>query len=85
MVEKVLRVTNEEGLHARPAMNFAKEAAHFKSKVSIEKGGASFDAKSTLMVLSACVEQNDSFVLRAEGEDEIQAVEKLSGIINSME
>lgn len=84
MAEKVLRMTCEEGLHARPAMTFAKEAAHFKSKVSIEKDGMSFDAKSVLMVLSACIEQNDSFVLRAEGEDEIQAVEKLSDIINSM-
>lgn len=85
MVEKILRVTNEEGLHARPAMNFAKEAARFRSKVSIEKGGISFDAKSVLMVLSACVCQNDTFLLKAEGEDEIQAVEALSRVIGSMD
>ena len=39
-----LTMTNEEGLHSRPAMEFSKAAANFKSKVEIEKDGMSFDS-----------------------------------------
>ena len=73
-----LTMTNEEGLHSRPAMEFYKAAANFKSKVEIEKDGMSFDAKSMLMILSACICQGDLFVLSAEGEDEKEAVDTLS-------
>lgn len=78
-----LCVTNEEGLHSRPAMLFAKEAAKFKCQVTIEKDGESFDAKSMLMVLSACVCQDDRFDLTAEGEDEEAAISALTALVGS--
>ena len=36
MISKVLKVHNEEGLHARPAMEFAKLAAQDPCTVTIE-------------------------------------------------
>ncbi len=79
-----LVMTNEEGLHSRPAMEFSKAAAKFKSKVRIEKDGMTFDAKSILMVLSACVCQGDSFVLSADGEDEADAIASLSKLVQEL-
>lgn len=83
MLKVNLCVTNEEGLHSRPAMLFAKEAAKFHSRITIEKDGESFDAKSMLMVLSACICQNDQFDLTADGTDEESAINALSALVSS--
>lgn len=80
-----LCMQNEEGLHARPAMEFASKAAKYQCDVSIEKDGMSFDAKSVLMVLSACVCQNDIFTLKVEGPDEVEAATALTAFVKEIE
>lgn len=84
MQKMELVMTNAEGLHSRPAMEFAKAAAKFKSKVQIEKDGRQYDAKSILMILSACVCQGDGFTLSAEGEDEEAAIASLSELVHTL-
>jgi len=84
MITKTLCVHNEEGLHARPAKDFSKLASSFSSCVTIEKDDMSFNAKSMLMVLSACVCCNDTFVLKTEGEDELAAMNALSEFIETL-
>lgn len=79
-----LTMTNEEGLHSRPAMELSKAAAKFKSNVKIEKDGMSFNVKSMLTILSACICQGDLFVLSAEGEDEKEAIETLSKLTQEL-
>lgn len=79
-----LQMQSEEGLHSRPAMEFAKEAAKYSAEINIEKDGMQFDAKSILMVLSACVCQHDTFVLTANGADEAQAVQALAELVSTM-
>lgn len=81
-VELIMK--NEEGLHSRPAMELSKAAAKFKSKVKLEKDGMAFDAKSMLMILSACICQGDLFILSAEGEDETEAIDTLSKLAQEL-
>lgn len=81
MITKKLQVHNEEGLHSRPAMEFSKLAAQYTSAVTIEKDGMSFDAKSMLMVLSACVGCGEYFILKIDGADEQQAMEDLERFV----
>lgn len=38
MTEKVVVITNESGLHARPATLFTQLAAKFSSKITISSG-----------------------------------------------
>ena len=63
-------VTDEIGIHARPAGLLAKEAAKFKSIVTVESGAKKGDAKKimSLMMLGAKKEHTLSFTV--EGEDE---------------
>lgn len=78
MLTKELTVQNEEGLHSRPAMEFSKLAAKFQSSITLEKDDGAFNAKSMLMVLSACVCCGDSFLLKIDGEDEQTAMDALT-------
>lgn len=71
-------IKDEQGIHARPAGLFVKEAASCESKITISKDGKEVDAKRILGVMGLGVKKNQEIVLKAEGSDEDQAIEKLS-------
>lgn len=65
------------GLHARPAGLLVKQAAGFQSKVTIESGGKSADARKLIMLMSLGIKQGMEVTCKVEGEDEDAAVEAL--------
>ena len=71
-------IKDEQGIHARPAGLFVKEAASCESKITISKDGKEGDAKRSLGVMGLGVKKDQEIVLKAEGSDEDQAIEKLS-------
>lgn len=81
-----LKVMNAVGLHARPASEFVKMAAKFKSGISIRnltRESESADAKSILSVLTLGVEKDHEIELTAEGVDEMQAIQNLRELIET--
>lgn len=78
MREFVYTITDAEGIHARPAGLFVKEAAKFDCKVTIAKDGREVDAKRIMGVMSLGVKCGQEIVLRTEGEGEDNAMEELS-------
>ena len=83
MTEKVVVITNESGLHARPATLFTQLAARFSSKITISSGEKQADAKSILTVLTLGATKGSEVVLKADGPDEAEAVEKLAEFLTS--
>ncbi|MDY3908241.1 MAG: HPr family phosphocarrier protein [Eubacterium sp.] len=74
-------ITDEQGIHARPAGMFVKEAAACNCNVTISKDGKEADAKRILAVMSLGVKKGDEIVLKTDGEDEESALEKLSAFL----
>lgn len=83
MTEKTVVITNESGLHARPATLFTQLAAKFASKITIAVGEKKADAKSILTVLTLGATKGTEVVLAADGPDEADAVEKLAEFLTS--
>lgn len=83
MTEKTVVITNESGLHARPATLFTQLAAKFASKITIAVGEKKADAKSILTVLTLGATKGTEVVLTADGPDEADAVEKLAEFLTS--
>ncbi len=81
MKQVTLTITNSIGLHARPASELVKTAAKFKSKIILEGNGKTADAKSIILVLGLGLRQNDSILIRAEGEDEEAAIQMLTDLV----
>ncbi|MDO5096329.1 MAG: HPr family phosphocarrier protein [Peptostreptococcaceae bacterium] len=81
MLKKELTVKNKTGLHARPASEFVKKASTFKSNVHIEFGDKKINAKSIVGLLSAGIGFGSQLTLTIEGEDEQEAMEILSALI----
>lgn len=70
-------ITDPEGIHARPAGALVKEAAAFTSKITIGKDGKEVDAKRIFGIMGLAAKQGKTIVLKAEGDDEDAAIEKL--------
>jgi phosphocarrier protein len=83
MVKREVTITNNIGLHARPATFFIQKANTFKSSVWIEKDERKVNAKSLLGVLSLGIAQGMSIAIVADGADENSAVDSLVNLIES--
>lgn len=82
MHERTVTVKNKTGLHARPAALFVQAANKFKSEIFIEKEGKKVNAKSIMGVMSLAVFQGTSIIISAQGEDEEEAVSKLTELVD---
>ncbi len=65
------------GLHARPAGLLVKKAGEFTSRITIESGGKSAEAKKLIMLMGLGIKQGAEGVCRIEGEDEDAAHDAL--------
>jgi phosphocarrier protein HPr len=84
MPERNVTLENEVGLHARPAAVFSKAAARFSSTVTVVKSGAEANAKSVLSVLKLDIQKGDSVTIRAEGQDEEEALTELVKLVEDL-
>ena len=74
-------ITNEQGLHARPAAEFVIAAKAFRSKVWLVRGEERFSAASILDVLTANLDCGEKAVIEAEGPDAEEAIKRLVELI----
>ena len=74
-------IKDEQGIHARPAGLFVKEAAAFPCKVTIEKDGKEADAKRIFAVMGLAVKCGQEITLKTDGENEEEAMNKLSAFL----
>jgi phosphocarrier protein HPr len=85
MVEKETTIGPQEGLHARPAAQFVKTAKGFSSEIMIVKGDKEANAKSSMKIMTLGAKKDDEVVIRAEGDDAVEAVEALVEFISQDE
>jgi len=78
MPEITLTIKNKVGLHARPAALFVREAARFKSAITVRNGEKQANAKSILNIIALEANPGSVITVRAEGEDAEAALHALS-------
>ena len=83
MIQREVTITNNSGLHARPATFFIQKANSFRSTIWVEKDDRRVNAKSLLGVLSLGIAQGMSITLIADGQDEQAALDGLAALIDS--
>ncbi|EST11580.1 HPr family phosphocarrier protein [Sporolactobacillus laevolacticus] len=83
MLAKKVTVRLENGLQACPAALFVQSANLFKSHLTLEKDGHVANVKSIMGVMSLAPAYGESFLLRAEGEDEMDALAALASFVEN--
>lgn len=73
-MEKInYKITNQLGIHARPAGQLVKLVEEYKCKIFIGKGDKEVDAKRIIGIMSLGVKQGDIINVTFDGEDELIA------------
>lgn len=83
MVEKDVIIKNKTGLHARPAAILVQNANKFESDIFLEKDGDKVNAKSIMGVMMLAAAEGSKIKIIAEGNDEKEAVETISNLLES--
>ena len=83
MTEFSVKIKNKLGLHARPAAEFVKLAAKYKSDVYVSKNDRIVNGKSIMGVMTLAAEMGSELRIQVIGEDEDEAIKALVDLINN--
>lgn len=82
-VEKTVKITDETGVHARPATVLVNKAGSFSSDIKLEYKEKTINLKSIMGVMSLGIPQGAEIKIIAEGSDEQEALDAVIGVIKS--
>ncbi len=83
MIEGKTTISNQMGLHARPAAQLVKLAATFSSKIFLDNGSGDVNGKSIMGVLTLAAECGSDISVKADGTDAEKAVQAIIDLIDS--
>lgn len=83
MTEKQFVITDEAGIHARPASALVGSLSKFKSDITMEFNGKKVNLKSILGVMSLGVSSGSTVTIAADGEDEEQAIAQITEVMKN--
>ncbi len=76
-------ITDELGIHARPAGMLVKEAGKFQADIKIKKGEKEADAKRIFGIMGLAAKKGDEIVLTADGADESEAISAIEEFLKA--
>ena len=79
--EILIQITNQEGLHMRPAMLFVDVAGRFDSEITVSKDDTVVDAKSIMQMTMLAATCGTKLKIVAQGTDADKAIESLRNIV----
>ena len=83
MVAKDVKIINEQGLHMRPAGEFAREMTKFHADVTLVYNGKRVNAKSVMLIIAACIKCGATVTVCCDGADEQAALDTAVELIES--
>lgn len=77
-------ITNEHGIHARPATTLVQHANRYKSDITVTCGDVTIDLKSIMALLSLGVSRGNLIRVHINGPDETEAMKDVSDLIKDI-
>jgi len=77
MVSFQYKITDEAGIHARPAGLLVKEAKQYDVEITLECNGKNSDVKKLMVLMSLGIRKDDIVTVTVEGNDDEAAAQKL--------
>lgn len=84
MIEFSHKITDELGIHARPAGILVKAAKEFESEITMVKDEKTANMKMIFSLMGLGVKQGDIIKVTISGTDEETAAAKLKNLINEL-
>lgn len=83
-MERDFIITNEHGIHARPATTLVQHANKYNSDITATCGDVTIDLKSIMGLLSLGVARGNLVRIRINGPDQAEAMKDLSEVIKDI-
>lgn len=80
-LRRTLKITNERGLHARPAAQFVQCASQFDAAVTVSKDGESVPGTSIMGLLMFGAGPGSTLEITAAGPDAAAALDALEALL----
>lgn len=81
MKQQTFTITDDTGVHARPATLLVNKAGQYQSEVEMQYNGKTVNLKSIMGVMSLGVPKGAEIKITTEGNDEEQALEGVAEVI----
>jgi phosphocarrier protein len=82
-LEKEFTIKNKNGMHARPAAQFVKQASQFKCEVLVEKDEEQVNGKSIMGLMMLAAAKGEAIKIITEGVDADAAMAALGGLVEN--
>lgn len=76
-------ITDEVGIHARPAGLLVKEAKKYESKIIVKLGEKKAEATKLMALMGMGVKKDDTVTVEVEGADEDAAVNEIKSFFEN--
>lgn len=76
-------ITDEVGIHARPAGLLVKEAKKYESKIVVKMGEKKAEATKLMALMGMGVKKDDTVTVEVEGADEDTAVNEIKAFFEN--
>ena len=80
-VVRELIISNQSGLHARPAAAFVKIANKFQADITVTKDGDSVNGKSIMGLMTLAAAKGTCLVIKTNGDDAVDAADAIQSLI----
>ena len=84
MITQEVTLKNQEGLHARPATEIAKNASKYTCDIKFNVNGKEYNAKSVLNIMSAGIKNNTQIKIICDGVDEEKALAEIVELFQNL-
>ncbi|WP_026506549.1 HPr family phosphocarrier protein [Butyrivibrio sp. MC2013] len=81
MIKKLVEIKLPHGLEARPVAELVQVASKYESTIHIEYENRKVNAKSIMGMMTLNLGNGESITLLAEGVDEQEAVDDMTGFL----
>ncbi len=82
-LERKVKISNSNGMHARPATKFAEIANKYSSEIHVKTKNKEVEGKSVIDLLTLGAENGTEIIINAKGVDAAEALDALEGLVKS--
>ena len=83
VLERKIKISNSNGMHARPATKFAEIANKYGSEIYVKTKNKEVEGKSVIDLLTLGAENGTEIIICAKGADAAEALDALEGLVKS--
>ncbi len=83
MISKSITISIPSGLEARPVALLVQVASRFESKITIESGDKTVNAKSIMGMMTLALAAGENVTVNADGADEETAIAEIEKYLSA--